>query len=145
MSSAARSILVYSVYLLGQGVVLLAVPNIALRIFGLPETSEVWVRIVGMTVLFFSIYYAVAARYDFRPFFRVSVATRLSVPLIFGALHRRRACLVEHPPVHADRHRVRRLDVAGAPIRRADRGLSGVSAAARTGRAPGDPRTRRGA
>jgi len=84
MSSAARSILVYSVYLLGQGVVLLAVPNVALRIFGLPETSEVWVRIVGMTVLFFSIYYAVAARYDFRPFFQASVATRLSVPLIFG-------------------------------------------------------------
>lgn len=63
MNSAARSILVYSVYLLGQGVVLLAVPNVALRIFGLPETSEVWVRIVGMTVLFFSIYYAVAARH----------------------------------------------------------------------------------
>ena len=86
MSSAARSIFVYSVYLLGQGIVLLALPNVALRIFGLPETSEVWVRIVGMTVLFFSIYYAVAARHDFRPFFQVSVATRLSVPLIFGAL-----------------------------------------------------------
>ena len=83
MSSAARSILVYSIYLLGQGVVLLAVPNLALRIFGLPETNEVWVRIVGMTVLFFGIYYLVAARYEFRPFFVVSVATRLSVPVIF--------------------------------------------------------------
>jgi hypothetical protein len=85
MSSAARSIYAYSVYLFVQGLVLLAVPNIAFRIFGLPETSEVWVRIVGMTVLFFSIYYFVAARYDFRPFFAVSVATRLSVPFIFGA------------------------------------------------------------
>ena len=85
MSSAARSILVYSVYLIVQGGVLLAVPNIALRIFGLPETDEVWVRIVGMTVVFFSLYYAVAARYDFRPFFQLSVATRLSVPFIFGA------------------------------------------------------------
>jgi hypothetical protein len=84
VSPAARSILVYSIYLFGQGVVLLAVPNFALRIFGLPETSEVWVRIVGMTVLFFAIYYVVAARYEFRPFFLVSVATRLSVPLIFG-------------------------------------------------------------
>jgi hypothetical protein len=83
MSAAARSILAYSVYLLVQGIVLLAIPNFALRLFGLPETTEVWVRIVGMTVTFFAIYYAVAARYEFRPFFAVSVATRLSVPLIF--------------------------------------------------------------
>ena len=90
MSPAARSILVYSIYLFGQGLTLLIAPNIALRIFGLPETSEVWVRIVGMTVFFFAIYYVVAARNEFRPFFAVSVATRLSVVAFFAALHRRR-------------------------------------------------------
>ena len=143
MSPAARSILVYSVYLLGQGVVLLAVPNVALRLFGLPETTEIWVRIIGMTVLFFSIYYAVAARYEFRPFFRVSVATRLSVPLIFGALIVAGLRLVEHPAVHADRHRVRGLDVVALRAPRRVAALSGVGAAARTGRAPADRRTRR--
>ena len=85
MTPAARSIAVYAIYLLGQGAVLLVIPNVALRIFGLQETTEVWVRIVGMTVLFFAIYYAVAARYEVRPFFAVSVATRLSVPVIFSA------------------------------------------------------------
>lgn len=83
MSPAARSILAYAVYLLAQGAVLLLVPNVALRIFGLPETTEIWVRIAGMTITFFGIYYVVAARYEVRPFFLVSVATRLSVPLIF--------------------------------------------------------------
>ena len=85
MSPVARSILAYAVYLLVQGVVLLVVPNVALRLFGLPETAEIWVRITGMTVLFFGIYYVVAARYEVRPFFLVSVATRLSVPVIFLA------------------------------------------------------------
>jgi hypothetical protein len=85
VSSAARSILVYSVYLFGQGVVLLLVPNLALAIFGLPEAVGIWVRIVGMTVFFFAIYYVVAARNEFRPFFLLSVATRLSVPFIFIA------------------------------------------------------------
>ena len=85
MSPAARSILVYSIYLFGQGLTLLIAPNIALRLFGLPETSEVWVRIVGMTVFFFAIYYVVAARNEFRPFFAVSVATRLSVVAFFVA------------------------------------------------------------
>jgi len=83
MSPAARSIYVYSAYLLIQGAVLLVVPNIALSIFGLPEAVGIWVRIVGMTVLFFSIYYFVAARNEFRPFFVTSVATRLAVPFIF--------------------------------------------------------------
>jgi hypothetical protein len=85
MSPAARSILVYSVYLFAQGATLLLIPNVALSLFGLPEPVGVWVRIVGMTVLFFSIYYYVAARNEFRPFFVVSVATRLSVPFIFVA------------------------------------------------------------
>jgi hypothetical protein len=85
MSPAARSIAAYAVYLFAQGLTLLLVPNVALRIFGLPETTEIWVRIVGMTVTFFAIYYVVAARYEVRPFFVVSVATRLSVPVIFLA------------------------------------------------------------
>ena len=52
MSAAARSILIYSIYLFGLGAALLVVPNIPIRLFGLAETTEVWVRILGMTVVF---------------------------------------------------------------------------------------------
>lgn len=85
MSAAAVSILVYAIYLFGQGIALLFVPNVVLPIVGLPEAADVWVRITGMTVIFFAIYYVVAARYELRPFFVISVATRLSVPLVFAA------------------------------------------------------------
>jgi len=84
MSPAARTIYAYAAYLFVQGLVLFFIPNVALSLFGLEPAVGVWVRIVGMTVLFFSIYYVVAARYEFRPFFVTSVATRLSVPFIFA-------------------------------------------------------------
>jgi len=41
MSGAARSILVYAVYLFVQGLGLLAVPNVLLPIFGLPQAADV--------------------------------------------------------------------------------------------------------
>ena len=85
MSSAARSILVYSIYTFGLGATLMLVPNIPLPIFGLPTTSEVWIRVAGMTVLFLSIFYFVAARNEFRPLFVASVPIRFAVPVIFAA------------------------------------------------------------
>lgn len=83
MSPAARSIQVYSVYLFGLGAALLLVPNIPLPIFGLAEAHEVWIRVLGMTVIFFSLFYFVAARNEYRELFRASVATRLAVPVVF--------------------------------------------------------------
>ena len=85
MSSAARSILVYSIYTFGLGATLMLVPNIPLPIFGLPTTSEVWIRVAGMTVLFLSIFYFITARNEFRPLFVASVPIRFAVPLIFAA------------------------------------------------------------
>ena len=86
MSSAARSIFAYSIYLFGLGGTLLLAPNVPLPIFGLPPATEVWVRVVGMTVVFFAIYYLVAARNEFRPFFGVSVPV-LSEPSAFRTLN----------------------------------------------------------
>jgi hypothetical protein len=84
MSSAARSILVYSIYVFGLGATLLLAPNIPLPLFGLPQTTEVWIRVAGMTVIFLSIFYFVAARNDFRPLFVASVPIRFAVPIIFA-------------------------------------------------------------
>jgi hypothetical protein len=52
MGASARSVLVFGVYLLGLGLVLLIVPNMLLSLFGMPTTTEVWVRVVGMLVIF---------------------------------------------------------------------------------------------
>ncbi len=85
MSPAARSILVYSVYLFGLGAALLLVPNIPLPIFGLAEAREVWIRVLGMTVIFFSLFYYIASRNEYRELFRASVATRIAVPFVFAS------------------------------------------------------------
>ena len=85
MSPAARSILAYSVYLFGLGAALLLVPNIPLPIFGLAEAHEVWIRVLGMTVIFFASFYYVAARNEYRELFRASVLTRIAVPIVFAS------------------------------------------------------------
>ena len=85
MSGASRSLLVYSIYTLGLGLTLLLVPNIPLPIFGLPEAHEVWIRVTGMTVIFLSIFYFIAARNDVKPFFVASVWFRFAVVGFFAA------------------------------------------------------------
>ena len=51
MSKSAFSLRVFSLYMLVVGVVLIADPNWLLALFGVPETHEVWIRIVGMLML----------------------------------------------------------------------------------------------
>ena len=83
MTPAARSINAFGYYLLALAVVLLVAPNVLLTSFGLPPTSEVWIRVVGMLVAILGVYYRVAARAELVPLFRVTVLARGSVPLFF--------------------------------------------------------------
>ena len=85
MSGASKSVLVYSIYVFGLGVTLLLIPNIPLPLFGLPEAKDVWIRVAGMTVIFLSIFYFIAARNDFKPFFVASVWFRFAVVGFFAA------------------------------------------------------------
>jgi hypothetical protein len=83
MTPSARSLSVFAVYLLLLGAVLLVAPNLLLETFGLPPTSEVWIRVVGMLVTFLGVYYRTAAAAELVAFFRVTVLLRLSVPVFF--------------------------------------------------------------
>jgi hypothetical protein len=85
MTAAARSIFAYSIYTFALGATLLLVPNIPLPIFGLPQASEVWIRVAGMTVIFLSIFYFLAARNEYREIFVASVPIRFAVVAFFGA------------------------------------------------------------
>ena len=76
MSNAAKSILVHGIYLLGLGVVLLTIPNDPLTIAGLPETHEVWIRVVGMMSLVLGYYFVQSARKELTDFFRSTLLTR---------------------------------------------------------------------
>lgn len=85
MSGAARSVLVFAAYLSALGVWLLLSPNSMLRLFGLPDARDVWIRVVGMLVLILSFYYGSAARRDLTEFFQWTVYARASVIVFFAA------------------------------------------------------------
>src|SRR5215210_8044781 len=85
MSRAAKSLFVFGVYLCGLGLFLLLAPNLLLRLFGVPPTNEVWIRINGMLVLCLSFYYVQAARHELTTFIRLTVWTRIAVIIYFVA------------------------------------------------------------
>ena len=85
MSRAAKSLLVFGIYLCGLGLILLLVPNLLLQVFGVPPTNEVWIRINGMFVLCLSFYYVRAARNELTIFIRWTVWPRIAVIIYFVA------------------------------------------------------------
>jgi hypothetical protein len=77
MSRAAVSVLAWGIYLIGAGLGFLLTPNLVLPIFGLPTTTEVWVRVVGLLAAIIGMYYVSCARGNVVPFFRLTVTGRL--------------------------------------------------------------------
>ena len=84
MSRAATSIFVYSIYLIIQGLLLLLIPNVALGLFGLPATQEVWVHVLGYSLLALSGYFLTAARQEVTGIFVISIIFRLGFPLVLA-------------------------------------------------------------
>ena len=83
MSKAAFSAKIFAVYLFVVGPVLIVVPNLLLSIFGIPPTSDVWIRVAGVTAFMLGVYAWVAAKHEIRPFLEASVYTRVVVFLAF--------------------------------------------------------------
>ncbi len=85
MSKAARSLQIFGIYLIVLSLGFLIIPNYALRIFGFPETTEPWIRIMGMLMLFLAYYYIQSARKELKAFFQLTVHVRASVILFLLA------------------------------------------------------------
>ena len=85
MSKSAVSIFAFSFYLFILGTVLVVIPNVLLSLFGIPKTDEVWLRVVGMLVIFLGYFYNHAARQEYTSFFRCTVHERIGVLVFFVA------------------------------------------------------------
>jgi len=85
MSNSARSIFVFGLYLLALGIVLIAAPNFLLGMFFLPSTTEVWIRVLGVVVLYLGFYYTQAARKEITDFSQWTVYLRPTLILFFAA------------------------------------------------------------
>lgn len=79
MSSAGKSSLVYGIYALVLGGVLLVKPYFILGEYGMPRSCEPWVRTVGMFLFVLGIYYVGAARKQMVEYFELSVFGRYAV------------------------------------------------------------------
>ncbi|MES2620161.1 MAG: hypothetical protein V4615_04845 [Bacteroidota bacterium] len=85
MSNSAKSVFYFGVYLIVLGIALMLFPNPLLNLFGVPSTSEVWIRVVAMLLLALSVYYIVASRLELTPIFKVTMYIRSTIILFFIA------------------------------------------------------------
>ncbi len=84
MSKPAFSLWVFSLYMFALGATLVVAPNILLTLFGVPETHEVWIRVVGMLVLIVGYLDFMASRHELQIFFAWTVPPRLCVPVFLA-------------------------------------------------------------
>jgi len=97
MQKGRLSLLVWGAYLIALGTALLLVPNLLLRVLGLPDTDEVWIRIVGGVSVVVGYYCVEGARANSSWFMRASVVARAGFVVVVIALVLFRAA----PPVVA--------------------------------------------
>jgi hypothetical protein len=85
VSGATTSVRVFGAYLVVLGAALIVAPNAVLAPFGIPPTTEVWIRVVGVLAIALGFYYTIAARFGLVPFYRATVVARTFVFVCFGA------------------------------------------------------------
>lgn len=76
MEGTVRTMYAFSAYLFVVGLSLTVGPNTLLPLLGLPETNEVWIRILGVVSILLALYYFDAARNNSRSFFVASILGR---------------------------------------------------------------------
>jgi hypothetical protein len=84
--TAAKTVQYFSYYLFVLAAVLIFAPNIMLSVFQIPETNEVWIRVVGVLVACIAVYYYAMSALNSIPFLRLTVWVRLWVFAAFSGL-----------------------------------------------------------
>ena len=83
MSSAAKSVYYFAFYLYLVGLTLIFVPNFLLTTMGMPATTEVWIRVVGLLVCCIAYYYHQLGKHNYQQFFKYTVHARVMVFIVF--------------------------------------------------------------
>jgi hypothetical protein len=86
MSRAARSVLVFGIYIAVMGLLLSTVPNMVIGPLGFPEAREPWIRVLGVVVAALGFYYVQAARHELTHFMKWTVWVRAVVLVGFVLL-----------------------------------------------------------
>ena len=84
LRNPATSLKVYGVYVFAfLGLPFLLVPGLILPLVGIPAPTEVWIRVLAMTILFLGFYYYEVGQNQVTIFYKWSVYVRLLVPVFF--------------------------------------------------------------
>lgn len=83
MTAAAKSVYYFGIYLFVVGISLVVMPNTLLSLLMLPETQEVWIRIVGVLVFNIGVLYFYMAPTNNTVFFGLSAYLRVSIMVWF--------------------------------------------------------------
>jgi uncharacterized membrane protein len=79
MSTAAKTIIVFGIYMAVTGLILVVSPNTLFNIIGLPPTDEPWVRILGMFMMIVAYYYYRTVQSENEAFFRATIHGRTTI------------------------------------------------------------------
>ena len=85
MSSAAKSVYYFSFYLYLIGLTLILVPNLFLKTLQLPQSNEVWIRVVGVLVFCIGYYYHCTGAENIKALLKHTIPTRIFVCIAFTA------------------------------------------------------------
>jgi len=80
------SMLVWGIYLLTIGALLLVIPGRTLTLLGHDMPKDHWIQVLGIVTIILAIYYMVAAQNEFYPLYRASIYLRYGALLGFVGL-----------------------------------------------------------
>lgn len=86
MSKTGISIFAYSIYLGSAGVAMALIPNMLIRMLGLPETQEVWVRLFGFLAFVLGVKGIHGAITNNVPAMQLDVVTRTAFSIFLTVL-----------------------------------------------------------
>ena len=86
MTSTAKTVFYFGLYVIALGVILIVIPNVLLGAFGFEESKEPWLRVFGVVVVALGYYYVMAAKGNAHAFFNATVYGRIWVFLGFAGL-----------------------------------------------------------
>ena len=77
MNSAAKTIWVFGIYLIVEGLFLMFAPSWVLGEIGIPDSQSIWRVVLGFVVAVLGYYYIRNAKAGLTPFFRFTVQIRI--------------------------------------------------------------------
>ena len=79
MTNSAKSVYFFGIYLYLIGLTLIFIPNLLLQILQIPETNEVWIRVVGLLTFIIGFYYNRTGAMNNSSFFNLTIPARIIV------------------------------------------------------------------